>query len=109
MGRMCKILVTNERHGSVGWKFPINLHMFSFLSIRVRSLAPGMKHRVGCSDWWGTIAEQVLREEGLLYKMLGYCNGMIWHSPEGNTQKIRVLGKAAIQDEQRFHVWCSIV
>eukprot|EP00588_Corethron_pennatum_P015509 CAMPEP_0194265100 /NCGR_PEP_ID=MMETSP0169-20130528/444_1 /TAXON_ID=218684 /ORGANISM="Corethron pennatum, Strain L29A3" /LENGTH=553 /DNA_ID=CAMNT_0039005499 /DNA_START=51 /DNA_END=1709 /DNA_ORIENTATION=- len=45
-----------------------NLVMASFMSIRLRSLALGMNHPVKCSDWWGPIAEEILKEEGLPYE-----------------------------------------
>eukprot|EP00934_Nitzschia_sp_Nitz4_P002289 Nitzschia sp. Nitz4//scaffold276_size25055//7976//9750//NITZ4_008339-RA/size25055-augustus-gene-0.14-mRNA-1//1//CDS//3329545319//2289//frame0 len=47
---------------------PDNYAMAQFMSIRLRSLAMGMNHPIRCSDWWGPIAEEVLREEGHPYE-----------------------------------------
>lgn len=44
---------------------PDNLVMAQFMSIRLRSLALGMNHPVRCSEYWGPIAEEVLRKEGI--------------------------------------------
>eukprot|EP00555_Chaetoceros_dichaeta_P006077 CAMPEP_0198271100 /NCGR_PEP_ID=MMETSP1447-20131203/47792_1 /TAXON_ID=420782 /ORGANISM="Chaetoceros dichaeta, Strain CCMP1751" /LENGTH=556 /DNA_ID=CAMNT_0043963501 /DNA_START=123 /DNA_END=1793 /DNA_ORIENTATION=- len=67
---------------------PDNLVMVSFMSIRLRSLALGMNHPVCCSDWWGPIAEEVLREEGLPYESWNR-DVMIQHRPEVNMQKFK--------------------
>ena len=42
--------------------------MAQFLSIRLRTVGMGMNHPVVCSDWWGPMAEEVLRAEGLPYE-----------------------------------------
>jgi len=67
---------------------PDNLVMVSFMSIRLRSLALGMNHPVCCSDWWGPIAEEVLRQEGLPYEMWDR-DVMTQYCPEVSMQKYK--------------------
>ena len=42
--------------------------MATFLSIRLRTVGMALGHPVVCSDWWGPISEQVLRDEGVPYE-----------------------------------------
>lgn len=65
---------------------PDNLVMAQFMSIRLRSLALGMNHPVKCSDWWGPIAEEMLRKRGLPYETWDH-DQMVKYSPEINIQK----------------------
>lgn len=66
---------------------PDNLVMAQFMSIRLRSLALGMNHPVKCSDYWGPIAEKILRdEENLPYEVWDY-NLMSQHKPQLNIQR----------------------
>ena len=58
------------------------------MSIRLRSLALGMNHPVKCSDWWGQIAEDVLKEEGLPYEMWDY-DMLLRYRPKMNMQKYK--------------------
>ena len=51
---------------------PDNLVMAQFMSIRLRSLALGMNHPVKCSVWWGPLAEEMLKKEGLPYETWDY-------------------------------------
>ncbi len=45
-----------------------NLVMAALLSVRLRSVGLSMGYPVTCSDWWGPLAEEVLRKEGLPYE-----------------------------------------
>lgn len=65
---------------------PDNLVMAQFMSIRLRSVAMGMNHPVKCSEWWGPIAEESLRKEGLPYESWDY-DQMLEYKPEINIQK----------------------
>uniref|UniRef100_A0A7S1BL09 ABC1 atypical kinase-like domain-containing protein n=1 Tax=Corethron hystrix TaxID=216773 RepID=A0A7S1BL09_9STRA len=65
-----------------------NLVMASFMSIRLRSLTLGMNHPVRCSDWWGAIAEEILKEEGLPYESWDH-DQLIKYRAEPNMQKTK--------------------
>lgn len=65
-----------------------NLILASFMSIRLRSLALGMNHPVRCSDWWGPIAEEILKEEGLPYESWDH-EQLVRYKVEGNIQKYK--------------------
>ncbi len=65
---------------------PDNLVMAQFMSIRLRSLALGMNHPVRCSDYWASIAEEVLANEGHPYESWNYQK-LVDHRPEMNIQK----------------------
>lgn len=67
---------------------PDNFVMAQFLSIRLRSLALGMNHPIRCSEWWGPLAEQILKEEGLPYESWTY-EMMEEYAPEFNMQKYK--------------------
>jgi len=67
---------------------PDNLVMAQFMSIRLRSLALGMNHPVKCSDWWGPIAEDMLRKRGLPYESWNR-ETMEKYKPEINMQKFK--------------------
>ena len=58
------------------------------MSIRLRSLALGMNHPVRCSDWWGPMAEQILRDEGLPYESWTK-DQMLKYQPELNMQRYK--------------------
>lgn len=58
------------------------------MSIRLRSLFLGMNHPVKCSDWWGPMAEQVLKDEGLPYETWD-MEQMEKYKPELNMQKYK--------------------
>lgn len=58
------------------------------MSIRLRALALGMHHPVKCSDWFGPIAEEVLREEGLPYDDWTH-DMLVKHKPEITIQKYK--------------------
>lgn len=58
------------------------------MSIRLRSLALGMNHPVKCSDWWGPMAEQILRQEGLPYESWTK-EQMLQYRPELNMQRYK--------------------
>jgi len=62
--------------------------MAQFMSIRLRSLALGMNHPVKCSDWWGPIAEDMLRKRGLPYESWNR-ETMEKYKPEINMQKFK--------------------
>eukprot|EP00947_MAST-08B_sp_MAST-8B-sp1_P002690 g2690.t1 len=58
----------DELYSADPWKeVADNLVMAQFLSIRLRSVAMQMNHPVVCSDYWGELAEEVLKDEGLPY------------------------------------------
>lgn len=65
---------------------PDNFVMASFMSIRLRSLALGMNHPVKCSDWWGPMAEKILKEEGHPYESWDY-DKLVKNRPELNVFK----------------------
>jgi len=65
---------------------PDNFVMASFMSIRLRSVALGMNHPVKCSDWWGPMAEQILKEEGHPYESWDH-NKLVEYKPEINVIK----------------------
>jgi len=65
---------------------PDNLVMAQFMSIRLRSLALGMNHPVKTSEWWGPLAEEMLRKKGLPYETWDY-DQMLKYKPEINIQK----------------------
>ncbi|CAB9510773.1 aarF domain-containing protein kinase 1 [Seminavis robusta] len=65
---------------------PDNFVMAQFMSIRLRSLALGMNHPVRCADWWGPMAEEVLKKEGLPYESWD-IEQMEKYKPELNMQK----------------------
>jgi len=65
---------------------PDNFVMASFMSIRLRSVALGMNHPVKCSDWWGPMAEQILKEEGHPYESWDH-DKLVEHKPEINVVK----------------------
>ena len=65
---------------------PDNFVMAQFMSIRLRSLALGMNHPVKCSDWWGPLAEETLKTEGLPYESWDY-EQMLQHKPQLNMQR----------------------
>lgn len=67
---------------------PDNFTMTKLMSIRLRALAMGMNHPVRCSDWWGHIAEDVLRKEGLPYDSWTY-DMIVEHKPNMNIQKYK--------------------
>jgi hypothetical protein len=48
---------------------PDNFVMAQMMSIRLRSLALGMNMPITVSDWWGPIALEVLKKEGMPYEM----------------------------------------
>ena len=51
------------------YEVPDNFVMAQMMSIRLRSLALAMNVPVRCSDWWGPLALEVLKKEGLPYEM----------------------------------------
>jgi len=61
---------------------------YKFMSIRLRSLALGMNHPIRCSDWWGPMAEQILRDEGLPYESWTK-EKMMEYRPELNMQRYK--------------------
>jgi aarF domain-containing kinase len=67
---------------------PDNFTMTKLMSIRLRALAMGMNHPVRCSDWWGEIAEEVLRQEGLPYDDWTY-DMIVEYKPNMNIQKYK--------------------
>ncbi|KAG7344246.1 ABC1 family-domain containing protein [Nitzschia inconspicua] len=67
---------------------PDNFTMAKLMSIRLRALAMGMNHPVRCSDWWGGIAEEVLRQEGLPYNNWTY-DMIVKYKPNMNIQKYK--------------------
>ena len=58
------------------------------MSIRLRSLALGMNHPVKCSDWWGPMAEVILKEEGLAYETWTK-EQLLEYKPELNMQRYK--------------------
>jgi aarF domain-containing kinase len=67
---------------------PDNLVMAQFMSIRLRSLALGMNHPVKCSNWFGKLAEEQLKREGLPYESWNR-EQMIKYKPDLNMQKFK--------------------
>jgi len=67
---------------------PDNFAMAQFMSIRMRSLALGMNTPIRCSEWWGPIAEEVLKKEGHPYESWDY-DKMVKHKPELNMQRFK--------------------
>jgi aarF domain-containing kinase len=65
---------------------PDNFVMAQFMSIRLRSLALGLNHPIKCSEWWGPIAEEILKKEGLPYESWDY-DQFVKYKPEVNIQK----------------------
>lgn len=65
---------------------PDNFVMAQFMSIRLRALALGMNHPIKCSEWWGNMAEEVLKKEGLPYDTWDY-EQLVKYKPELNMQK----------------------
>jgi aarF domain-containing kinase len=65
---------------------PDNFVMAQFMSIRLRSLALGMNHPVRCADWWGPMAIDMLKKEGLPYETWNY-DQILKYKPELNIQK----------------------
>lgn len=63
-----------------------NFVMAQFMSIRLRSLALGMNHPVKCSEWWGPMAIQILKEEGLPYESWDY-DQLVKYKPDISIQK----------------------
>jgi aarF domain-containing kinase len=60
---------TDELKAEDPWhEVPDNFVMMQFLTIRLRSLALAMGHPITCSDWFGPLALQILRDEGLPYE-----------------------------------------
>jgi hypothetical protein len=57
-----------------------------FMSFRLRSLALGLNHPVRCSDYWGPIAEEVLKREGHPYVSWDY-DKLVEYLPKLNVQK----------------------
>lgn len=58
------------------------------MSIRLRALALGMQHPVRCSEWWGPIAEEILKEEGMPYDDWTY-EMLVEHRPQMSIQKYK--------------------
>jgi hypothetical protein len=56
-----------------------------FMSIRLRSLCLGMNHPVKCSEYWGPIAEEILRQEGHAYETWDH-DKLIEYKPELSMQ-----------------------
>lgn len=67
---------------------PDNFVMAQFMSIRLRSLALGMNHPIKCSEWWGPMAEQILKEEGHPYESWT-MEKMMEYKPELNMQRYK--------------------
>jgi hypothetical protein len=72
--------------------FPLSLPApfdhHQFMSIRLRSLALGMNHPVKCSEYWGPIAEEILKQEGHPYESWNY-DKLVQHMPEMSMQKMQ--------------------
>lgn len=66
---------------------PDNLVMAQFMSIRLRSLCLGMNHPVKCSEYWGPIAEKILKEEGHPYESWNH-DKLVAYKPELSMQKM---------------------
>lgn len=58
------------------------------MNIRLRALAMGMNYPVKCSRWWGAIAEEILRQEGLPYDDWTY-DMLEEYKPDMNIQKFK--------------------
>jgi hypothetical protein len=58
------------------------------MSIRLRSLAMGMNHPVKCSDYWGPIAEEILKKEGHPYESWDH-DKLVEQMPEMSMQKMQ--------------------
>lgn len=69
---------------------PDNFVMAQFMSIRLRSLALGMNCPIKCSEWWGPIAEEVLRKEGHPYETWDY-DKMLKYQPKLNMQRHKMF------------------
>jgi hypothetical protein len=67
---------------------PDNFTMTKLMSIRLRALAMGMNHPIRCSNWWGAIAEQVLKDEGLPYDGWNY-DMLVEYKPKMNIQTFK--------------------
>ncbi|KAL3895849.1 MAG: hypothetical protein SGARI_007328 [Bacillariaceae sp.] len=67
---------------------PDNFTMAKLMSIRLRALAMGMNHPIRCSNWWGPIAEQVLKDEGLPYDKWNY-DMLIEYRPKMSIQTFK--------------------
>jgi aarF domain-containing kinase len=70
------------------YEVPDNFTMVKLMSIRLRALALGMNHPVRCSDWWGPIAEEVLKREGLPYDNWTY-DMLVEYKPQMNIQRYK--------------------
>jgi len=72
------------------YEVPDNFTMVKLMSIRLRALAMGMNFPVTCSNWWGPIAEEVLRKEGLPYE--SWTEEMLYkYRPQMNIQRCELL------------------
>jgi aarF domain-containing kinase len=67
---------------------PDNFVMCQFMTIRLRALALAMNHPITVSDYWGPIALEVLRREGLPYEKWDK-DMLIKYKPEMNMQKYK--------------------
>eukprot|EP01079_Euglenida_sp_SAG-EU17-18_P003563 gene3563-670_t len=64
---------------------PDNFVMANFLTIRLRSLGLAMNYPIKCSDWWGPLAEKILKEEGVPYETWN-LEKLIKNRPDMNMQ-----------------------
>lgn len=71
------------------YETPDNFVLASFMSVRLRALALGMNHPVKCSDWWGNIAEEELKKQGLPYETWDR-EQLIKYKPDLNIHKYDV-------------------
>ena len=87
-GKNIQQFLDELKHNDPWEEVPDNFVMAQFMSIRLRSLALGMNHPVRCSDWWGPMAEEVLRQEGLPYESWT-LEQMEKYKPELNMQRYK--------------------
>ena len=67
------------------YEVPDNFVMAQLMSVRLRSLALAMNIPIRCSDWWGPLALEVLKAEGLPYEI--WDKRLLEHyKPEMNMQ-----------------------
>ena len=67
---------------------PDNFVLAQFLTIRLRSLALGMNHPIVCSQWWGPLAEEELKRQGLPYESWDH-DQLVKYKPELNMQQFK--------------------
>ena len=67
---------------------PDNFVLAQFLTIRLRSLALGMNHPIVCSKWWGPLAEEELKRQGLPYESWDH-DQLVKYKPELNMQHFK--------------------